>query len=125
MGGGAGLESLSCNMLSWGCPLPATLRTLSVSVQAEDISASWEQEGMCSALDRLPALEHFDLVVSWGLQVQPVLQALRRRHLTHLSLTCTEFCIDQPADCVLPAALEQVIFLRELHGRSRIGCNPV
>ena len=119
VGGGAELESLSCSMLSWDCPLPATLRALSVSVESDDIFSSWQQEGMCAALDRLPALEHFDLVVSWELLVQPVLQALYGRHLTHLSLTCSEFGVDQPADCILPAALEQVIFLRELQGRSR------
>lgn len=106
--GGTGLESLSCNMLTWNCPLPTTLRALSVSVDEDVGYPTGEQEHMCLALEGLPFLERFDLVVSYGLLVQPMLHALRGCHLTQLSMTSHASRMDPLEACVLPATLKQV-----------------
>lgn len=74
--------------LSWGSPLPLSLRTLSITAH-DQLSAARAMPQLCDALRALPALEHFTL---WLQKLQPhlapLLAALQYSPLlTHLDMS--------------------------------------
>lgn len=95
--------------LWWGCPLPKSLRVLSLDSRKQAIDDE-EVLRLCKMLRKLPALEYLDLKsrqLSHEDALQKLLHAVHRGALTHLALShcCLE---DFPEGCRLPKSLEVV-----------------